>query len=56
MSRKESSFLAKVPLIKLIGAANLQSKISALVPEGHQIRMRSDERDQGHWAKYLNVV
>ena len=56
MSRKESSFVAKVPLIKLIGAANLQSKIPALVPQGHQIRVRSDERDQGHWAKNLNVV
>ena len=49
-SRKESIFPAEMPLIKLIGAANLQSpviarKISALVPQEHQIRMRSDERD-----------
>ena len=28
-SRKESSFLAEVPLIKLIGAANLQSPVTA---------------------------
>ena len=80
-SRKESSFRAKMPLITLIGAANLQSpslashadiltgsspvpngplrtsaweacpsrdssKMSAIVPQEHQIRMRSDERDQ----------
>ena len=49
-SRKESSFPAEEPLIKLIGAANFQSpviarKISASVPQEHQIRMRSDELD-----------
>ena len=49
-SRKESSFPAEEPLIKLIGAANSQSpviarKISASVPQEHQIRMRSDELD-----------
>ena len=45
-SRKEPSFAAEVPLIKLIGAAYLQSPVIALVPQEHQIRMRSDERDQ----------
>ena len=50
-SGKESSFPAEVPLIKLIGAANLHAvardckKISALVPQEHQVRMRSDERE-----------
>ena len=49
-SRKESSFPAEEPLIKLIGAANFQSpvrarKFSALVPQEHQIWMRSDELD-----------
>ena len=49
-SRKESSFPDEEPLIKLIGAANSQSpvrarKFSALVPQEHQIRMRSDELD-----------
>ena len=29
LSRKESSFLAEVPLIKLIGVANLQSPVIA---------------------------
>ena len=48
-SRKESSFSTETPLIKLLGVANLQSlkkhcrsKIAALVPQEHQIRMRSD--------------
>ena len=52
-SRKESSFPDEEPLIKLIGAANFQSpviarKISASVPQEHQIRMCSDERDKLH--------
>ena len=42
---------AEMPLIKLIGAANRQSPVIAwkclpLVPQEHQIRMRSDERDK----------
>ena len=48
-SRKESSFSTETPVIKLLGVANLQSlkihcssKIAALVPKEHQIRMRSD--------------
>ena len=45
-SRKGSSFPAEMPLIKLIGAASDSSNISALVPQEHQIRMSSDERDQ----------
>ena len=50
-SGKESSFPAEVPLIKLIGAANLHAvardymKISALVPQEHQIRIPSHERE-----------
>ena len=45
---------AEMPLIKFIGTANLQSlvitrKISALVPQEHQIRMRSDERDEWNY-------
>ena len=42
---------AEMPLIKLIGAAiksavaRDSSKISAFVPQEHQIRMCSDERD-----------
>ena len=48
--RKEYSFPAEAPLIKLIGGANLQSprdgsKMSALVPQQHLIRMRPDKRD-----------
>ena len=49
-SPKESSFSAEVLLIKLVGAANLQSpvlaRIIALVLQEHQIRMRFDERDK----------
>ena len=44
-SPTESSFPAQVPLIKLIGAANLQ------VPQEHQIRMRSDEREKAPCTK-----
>ena len=42
-SQKGSSFSAKMPLIKLVGAATNSSKISSLVPQEHQIRMRSDK-------------
>ena len=55
-SRKESSFSAEVPLIKSKGGIGRlicspswsadSSKISSLVPQEHQIRMYSDERDQ----------
>ena len=38
-SRKESSFAAEMPRYRY------SSKISALVPQEHQIRMRSDERE-----------
>ena len=48
-SLKGSSFLTETSFIKLLGVANLQSlkihcssKIAALVPQEHQIRMRSD--------------
>ena len=46
-SRKVSSFPAEMSLIKLIVAANRQSpvKISAFMPQEHQIRMRSDKRE-----------
>ena len=38
LSRKESSFLAKVPLIKLIGETNLQSPLTAreFLPQYHR--------------------
>ena len=50
-SRKESSFPAEVPLIKVIEAANLQSpviarKISAFASQEHHIRKLSDEREK----------
>ena len=49
-SRKESSFPAEIPLIKLIEAANRQSpadssEIATFLPQEHQIRTRSDECD-----------
>ena len=49
-SRKESSFPPEMPLIKSVGAANLQSpviprKFVALYHRNTKIRMRSDERD-----------
>ena len=49
-SRKESSFLAEMPLIKSEGAANRQSplilrKFVVLYHRNTKIRMRSDERD-----------
>ena len=46
-SRKVSSFPAEMSLIKLIVAANRQSpvKISAFMPQEHQIRKRSDKRE-----------
>ena len=47
---KGVSFSAEVLLIKLVGAANLQSpvlaRIIALVLQEHQIRMCFDERDK----------
>ena len=57
-SRKESSFLAELPLIKLVEAANRQSptkprKFVALCHRNTKIRMRSDERD--YWV-FLSVV
>ena len=64
-SRKESSFLAAVPLIKLIGAANLQSPVIArkFLPWCHrtdQIRMRSDERENAFlgqiYCTYLSTL
>ena len=41
-----------MPVIKFIGAANrelpeISRKILAFVPQEHQIRMRSDERNKG---------
>ena len=49
-SRKESSFPAKMPLLKSVGAANWQSptiprKFVALYHWNTKIRMRSDERN-----------
>ena len=49
-SRKESSFLEEMPLIKLVGAANRQSptiprKFVALYHRKKNFSMRSDERD-----------
>ena len=49
-SRKESNFPAEMPLIKSVGAANLQSpvkprKFVALYHRNTKIRMGSDERD-----------
>ena len=49
-SRKDSNFPAEMPLIKSLGAANLQSpvkprKFVALYHRNSKIRMRSDERD-----------
>ena len=58
-SRKEPSFPAEMPLIKLIGAAiksavaRDSSKISAFVPQDHQIRMCSDERDNDNNIFYF---
>ena len=50
-NRKESTFSAKMPVIKSVGAANRQSpatprKFVALYHRTTKIRMRSDERDQ----------
>ena len=52
-SRKESSFQAEVPLIKLIRAAR---DSSALMPQEHQIRMRSDKREKIHLRKFDHSV
>ena len=49
-SRKESIFPAEMPLIKLIGAAILQSP-PTFVPQEYQSRMSSDERDKEN--KYI---
>ena len=47
-TRKESSFPAEKPLIKLIGEADRQSPVIArkFLPREHQIRMRYDECDK----------
>lgn len=58
-SRKELSFPAEMPMIKLIGAAiksavaRDSSKISAFIPQEHQIRMRCDERDNDNNICYF---
>ena len=51
-----------MPMIKLIGAAiksavaRDSSKISAFVPQEHQIRMRSDERDNDNNIFYFIYI
>ena len=44
--RKESNFPAEMPMIKLLGAGNLQLENFCFVLQEHQIRMRTDERDK----------
>ena len=61
-SRKGPSFQAEMPMIKLIGAAiksavaRDSSKISAFAPQEHQIRMRSDERDNDNNIFYFIYI
>ena len=45
LRQKKSSFPAEMPLMKLMGAVNLQSPVIARkFPQEHQIRMRFDKR------------
>ena len=53
-SRKEYSFPAEVPLIKLIRVARDSSKMSALMPQEHQIKVRSDKREKTHLRKFVH--
>ena len=55
LSREGSSFPAEMPLIKSIGVANSavtsdSSKISAFMPQEHQITMHSDK------CKYIYLI